>query len=162
MKKFLAILLAMLLALSVAGVALAQTDTQSLEDNEALTLGYNDDAWLYHNGSNLILNEKTGNIYLQSDGTTILDVDALGVAVTGTLTSSGALTTTAGGHTITAGGLTVTAGGITVTAGSVIIPTASPASNGTGTAGQIAWDASYIYVCTATNTWERAALTGGY
>lgn len=117
MKKFLAILLAMLLALSVAGMALAQTDTRSLEDNEALTLGYNDDAWLYHTGANSIWNEKTGNIYLQSDGTTILDVDALGVAVTGTLTSSGALTTTSGGHTITAGGLTVTAGGITVTAG---------------------------------------------
>lgn len=40
-------------------------------------------------------------------------------SITGTLTSSGALTTTAGGHTITAGGLTVTAGGITVTAGKV-------------------------------------------
>jgi hypothetical protein len=27
-----------------------------------------------------------------------------------------------------------------------------------GTAGQIARDASYIYVCTATNTWCRAAI----
>jgi hypothetical protein len=38
----------------------------------------------------------------------------------------------------------------------------SPASGGAGNQGEIAWDASYIYVCTATNTWERAALTGGY
>ena len=38
----------------------------------------------------------------------------------------------------------------------------TPASNGTGVQGEIAWDASYIYVCTATNTWKRAALTGGY
>lgn len=38
----------------------------------------------------------------------------------------------------------------------------SPASNGTGIQGEIAWDANYIYVCTATNTWKRAALTGGY
>lgn len=29
----------------------------------------------------------------------------------------------------------------------------------TGTTGQIAWDAGYIYVCTATNTWVRTALT---
>jgi hypothetical protein len=38
----------------------------------------------------------------------------------------------------------------------------SPTSSGTGIAGEIAWDANYIYVCTATNTWKRAALTGGY
>lgn len=29
----------------------------------------------------------------------------------------------------------------------------------TGTTGQIAWDSSYIYVCIATNTWVRSALT---
>jgi hypothetical protein len=28
----------------------------------------------------------------------------------------------------------------------------------TGTQGQIAWDANYMYVCTATNTWKRVAL----
>ncbi len=28
-----------------------------------------------------------------------------------------------------------------------------------GNAGEIAWDADYIYVCTASNTWKRAALT---
>ena len=72
---------------------------------------------------------------------------------------SGGLTVTAGGLTVTAGGLTVTAGGLTVTAGAVIIPTKTPsASSSAGVAGSIAWDASYIYVCTATNTWERAAV----
>jgi hypothetical protein len=36
----------------------------------------------------------------------------------------------------------------------------TPASaTATGTAGTIAWDSSYIYVCTATNTWKRAALS---
>lgn len=29
----------------------------------------------------------------------------------------------------------------------------------TGSAGQIAWDANYIYVCIATNTWVRSALS---
>lgn len=28
----------------------------------------------------------------------------------------------------------------------------------TGTAGTICWDANYIYVCTAANTWKRAAI----
>ena len=43
-----------------------------------------------------------------------------------------------------------------------IITSQSPASGGTGIQGEIAWDAGYLYVCTATNTWERVALTGGY
>jgi hypothetical protein len=32
------------------------------------------------------------------------------------------------------------------------------ANNATGTPGEIRWDANYIYVCTATNTWKRATL----
>ena len=35
----------------------------------------------------------------------------------------------------------------------------TPATSGaTGTTGEIAWDANYIYVCTATNTWKRVAI----
>jgi hypothetical protein len=35
----------------------------------------------------------------------------------------------------------------------------TPASaTDTGVAGEICWDSGYIYVCTATNTWKRAAL----
>lgn len=41
-----------------------------------------------------------------------------------------------------------------------IISSKTPASAGaTGTQGQIAWDANYIYVCTATNTWKRVAIS---
>lgn len=29
----------------------------------------------------------------------------------------------------------------------------------TGTAGQICWDANFVYVCVATNTWKRSALS---
>jgi hypothetical protein len=37
---------------------------------------------------------------------------------------------------------------------------AAPASAAaTGTAGDIRYDADYIYICTATNTWKRAAIT---
>jgi hypothetical protein len=36
----------------------------------------------------------------------------------------------------------------------------TPASaTATGTAGEICWDANYIYVCTATNTWKRTAIS---
>jgi len=36
----------------------------------------------------------------------------------------------------------------------------TPASAGaTGAVGEICWDANYIYVCTTTNTWKRAALS---
>lgn len=38
----------------------------------------------------------------------------------------------------------------------------SPASGASCTAGAITWDADYIYVCTASGAWKRAALTGGY
>lgn len=35
--------------------------------------------------------------------------------------------------------------------------TPSSASD-TGTTGMVCWDSSYVYVCTATNTWKRAAI----
>lgn len=44
--------------------------------------------------------------------------------------------------------------------GTFRIATATPASSAAaGTAGQVAWDASYIYICVATNTWKRVAIT---
>lgn len=43
--------------------------------------------------------------------------------------------------------------------GNIYLPSAAPASSsGAGRAGEIAWDAGFVYVCTATNTWKRAAL----
>jgi hypothetical protein len=47
-------------------------------------------------------------------------------------------------------------GGETLTVATSKTP--SSASD-TGTTGMIAWDSSYIYVCTATNTWKRAAIS---
>lgn len=38
----------------------------------------------------------------------------------------------------------------------------SPASSDACDTGEIAWDSSYIYVCTSSGAWKRAALTGGY
>jgi len=42
---------------------------------------------------------------------------------------------------------------------SLVLATSTPASaSATGTVGTIAWDTGYIYVCTATDTWERVAI----
>ena len=36
----------------------------------------------------------------------------------------------------------------------------TPASaTAAGTAGEVCWDANYVYVCVAANTWRRAALS---
>ena len=44
--------------------------------------------------------------------------------------------------------------------GPVINVSHTPASaSDTGDTGTIAWDTSYIYVCTSTDTWKRAALS---
>lgn len=50
---------------------------------------------------------------------------------------------------------------VTLASGLSLIVTTSqtPANSGaTGTAGTIAWDTNYVYVCTATNTWKRVAI----
>jgi len=42
---------------------------------------------------------------------------------------------------------------------SFILPTATPsAANASGVKGTVTWDTSYIYVCTATDTWERVGI----
>jgi hypothetical protein len=51
------------------------------------------------------------------------------------------------------------AGAASVFGGLVSVGGSTPASAAaTGVAGTITWDASYIYICTATNTWKRAAI----
>jgi len=54
----------------------------------------------------------------------------------------------------------LTSGSVNVGADLVIETTSTPASaSDTGTTGTIEWDSSYIYVCVATDTWKRAALS---
>lgn len=47
-----------------------------------------------------------------------------------------------------------------LTANSLIVSNSSTKTAGSeGTPGQISWDANYIYVCVATNSWKRVAFT---
>jgi len=63
-------------------------------------------------------------------------------------------------HVNIAGGKVRGLSELEVASDSITITTAkTPATaSATGTQGQIAWDANYIYVCTATNTWKRVAI----
>lgn len=51
-------------------------------------------------------------------------------------------------------------GKITTATNTINVATAKTPSSATdtGTTGDICWDASYVYVCTATNTWKRSAI----
>lgn len=53
------------------------------------------------------------------------------------------------------------AGNFGISGNTINVPTTrTPASaSATGTAGDICWDSSYIYVCVATNTWKRTAIS---
>ena len=88
--------------------------------------------------------------------------------LTGNVTGTATLTTVA----VTAGNIDgTTIGGTTPGAGTftalgttgdhVLVQTSqTPASAGaSGTTGEIAWDANYIYVCVATNSWKRVLIS---
>lgn len=58
-------------------------------------------------------------------------------------------------------GSTVPTAGIDINHDTIRLRTSrTPSSaSASGNAGDICWDSSYLYVCTATNTWKRAALS---
>ena len=43
-----------------------------------------------------------------------------------------------------------------------LISSGSPASSSACTTNQMTHDSDFLYICTATNTWKRVAITGGY
>ena len=86
--------------------------------------------------------DVTGNVTGNGTGNLIGNV-------TGNTSGTAATVTTAAQPAITSVG----------TLTSLKLATSTPASaSATGTAGTIAWDTGYIYVCTATDTWERVAI----
>lgn len=85
-------------------------------------------------------------------GTTI--TAASGTGGTGTYTVSASQTVAS--TTITSTLRTVNASFITGAAGGGVVPASSSAI---GTPGQMAFDSTSVYICTATNTWRKAALS---
>jgi len=97
-----------------------------------------------------VIPHSTGTYSLKftTTATTELTLPTSGTLVNSAVTTLSSLTTI--------GTLT----GLDVNADLIRVRTSkTPDSAGaTGNAGEIAWDASYIYICTATNTWKRVAI----
>lgn len=63
------------------------------------------------------------------------------------------------GGEIRMGGITIFEDDVNLGPGSINLPSSTPASSSaSGTVGDMKADANYVYRCTATNTWKRAAL----
>jgi hypothetical protein len=93
---------------------------------------------------------------------TVSSGGAVTVASGATVTLAGAATVSSGGTVaVASGGAVTVASGATMTfstGATLLIPEATPASaSATGVKGTIVWDTSYLYICTATNTWRRIA-----
>ena len=108
----------------------------------------------------LLLNPLGGNVVVGHTGTALGRLESRatsGAQIVGSYDASNyaSFATSSGGN------LTVNVTGSRITLSDTInIPTATPASaSATGTAGDLCWDSSYFYVCTASNTWKRVALS---
>jgi len=97
---------------------------------------------------------QTAALNLAYEGSSVSQLVAYG-ADASTLGRVNVILRKAGTGTDAVTGLSVRDFGI-ITQGGVAQTPAS--ASATGTAGTIQWDASYIYVCTATNTWKRVAI----
>jgi hypothetical protein len=96
---------------------------------------------------------------IASSGTVSISSSTAGSSNAGALVVTGGLSAGNNGNASYFGGAATFAGAVTI-AGTVIHTlSATPASaSATGTVGTMSWDASYIYICTATNTWKRVAI----
>ena len=97
---------------------------------------------------------NTGSIVAKG-GAGINGVLIVGGNVVASASTASSSTTT--GALVVTGGAGI--GGSVNVGGTINAAQQTKVSSDTGTPGQICWDANYIYVCTATNVWKRAALT---
>lgn len=122
--------------------SLTTTGNVSFGDNDKAVFGASSDLEIYHDGSNSIISDTgTGDIKLRQGLNDKLRITTAGATVFGEITAN-------------KGDFNTTETGV------LIVETSStPNSGSIGTAGQITWDSSYLYVCIATNSWKRIALT---
>jgi len=128
---------------------------------------------LFFDTTNKVITNVTAaaHVYIGKAWVAATDAATTGqVVLLPTSNSQGAISTvnvtasgTVAAATVTASG-TATAANVTATTkvttpALFLAPGATPASAGaTGVANEVRQDGSYIYVCTATNTWKRAAI----
>ncbi len=100
---------------------------------------------LRYGSANNRIYESSSVINIDAGGATRLSCAAATTTVTNNLAVSGTGSQTIGG----------VASRLVLQGGTADTPASAAAA---GTAGSVVWDASYLYVCTATNTWKRSAI----
>lgn len=135
-------------------------------DNAKIRVGTSNDLDIYHDGSNSYITEQgTGSLFVKSNGAGIVFRDAADANYISMLQSTGEakLFHISGGSAtqrLATSTLGIDVNGTTETDKLRITTSSAPSSaTDTGTVGEIAWDANYIYVCVGTNTWKRVAIS---
>tara|TARA_R110000823_G_scaffold305769_1_gene427949 strand:+ start:1476 stop:1994 length:519 start_codon:yes stop_codon:yes gene_type:complete len=133
----------------------------NLPDNKKITFGDGNDLELYHSGSHSIIKETgTGQMRLQaSTNVQIWDENATKLAAN--FNAGGTSTIYFNGNAKIAStntGANIT-GTLSTDALNIEIEGTPASATASGIKGAILWDTSYVYVCIATNTWKRTAIS---
>lgn len=125
-------------AYTVSGTTLTFTEAPLSTDNiEARTVVTAVSVTSIADGDTTVqVNDSTPNIIATVNGSTVLTLNSATATFVGNIIGTGSLAS--------------------------IVNTTPANSSATGIKGQIAYDSSYIYVCVATNTWVRFAITTSF
>jgi len=125
-------------------------------DDLKLKFGDSQDLEIYHDGSNsYIVDTGTGSLKVCAANWHLMNSAATEYMMTATPNAEVALYYDNAGKFITTATGTKTTGQMDIAA----LNTAPASASASGTLGEIRYTADYIYVCTATNTWKRTALS---
>ena len=114
---------------------------KQIADSVTLEFGNANDVKLFYNRTSNVLSveleQNATGIQITNNGTPVVDITKTGnVEVTGSFVGTGSI--------------------------SSITTTVPSSSTDTGIKGQVAYDASYVYICVATNTWIRSAIDNSF
>ena len=141
------------------------TNSVTFNDNVTLNIGTGNDLQFVHDGTTTTIdNTNSGTFFIKSAGSIAFRDRATDLNYITMLTDGTTNLFYAGGVTNEKKLVTNTDGidviGVTQTDQLRLTDSNVPSSaTDTGTAGDIAIDANYIYICTAANTWKRAAIS---
>jgi len=112
-----------------------------IADSVTLEFGDANDVKMFYdrtaNRFNIELEQNATGVQITNNGTPVVDITKTGnVEVTGSFVGTGSVAS--------------------------ITTTVPGSSTDTGTKGQIAYDASYVYICVATDTWIRSAIDSSF
>ena len=128
----------------------------NFQDNVHATFGNSSDLQIYHNGSNSFIQDTgTGLLVISTNHLQVYNAAVSEFMITAEEDGAVSLYYDSSKKLETTNTGTLTTGQMDIAA----LNTAPASASGTGTLGEIRYTADYIYVCTATNTWKRSALS---